>query len=246
MRPIYFLFFLISAGAWAQEPIETDRPDQSSTPSIVPAGHFQMETGIRHTQAEPHHPQWQLPTALLKYGVNDKFELRLNVQYAYNKTPDSTNSGIKPLVAGIKAKLAEEKGWLPAAAVLVNFKIPNAASESFKADNFAPEIVFAMKKSIGNNTEIQYNAGVSWDGETPQPSYLYTLSPNFDITDKLGMFVESYAYFPEHSHPDHWVDGGFTFLITNAIQLDVSAGYELSSHDSHHSFFESVGFSFRM
>ncbi len=246
MKHIYFLFLLISATAFAQEPIETDRPGQSSTPSTVPANHFQMETGLRHTQAEPRHPQWQLPASLLKYGVNDKFELRLNAQYAYNKTPDSTNSGFKPLVGGVKAKLSEEKGWLPAAAVLINFTIPNAASESFKTDYLAPEVVFLMKNSVGNSAEIQYNIGVSWDGQSPGPSYLYTFSPNFDLTDKLGMFIESYAYFPEHAHPDHWVDGGLTFLITNTIQFDVSAGYELSSHDNHHSFFESIGFSFRI
>lgn len=246
MKHLYvalLLFFCLHVAA--QEPIATDRPGQSNTPAIVPSGKFQAETGVRHTQAEPRHPQWQLPTTLLKYGINDNFEIRANAQYAYNISPDSTNSGIKPLFVGIKAKLADEHGWLPQTSVLVQVQLPDAASKVFKIPDMAPEVVLAMQNSVGK-IKLQYNAGVAWDGETTAPSYLYTLQPSVELTEKWNAFVETYAYFPQHAHPDHWVDGGFTFLITNNMQLDISGGYELTAHNHYHSYFESVGFSFRI
>jgi hypothetical protein len=64
------------------------------------------------------------------------------------------------------------------------------------------------------------------------------------ITDKLGVFVESYSFFPEDSKADHRFDAGITYKFTPVVQWDISGGVGLSKNapDS----FVSTGISFRL
>jgi outer membrane putative beta-barrel porin/alpha-amylase len=57
----------------------------------------------------------------------------------------------------------------------------------------------------------------------------------------LSCFVELYGYLPEFGSPDHRFDAGFTFLITNMFQLDLSGGLGLSEISP--DYFISTGFS---
>lgn len=79
----YLLIALfIGAAASAQdstavEAIQTDRPDQTETPALVPRGMFQMENGFSFEDAGNGNESIVAPSSLLKYGLNDNFELRL-------------------------------------------------------------------------------------------------------------------------------------------------------------------------
>ena len=45
------------------------------------------------------------------------------------------------------------------------------------------------------------------------------------LTDRVGGFLEFYATVRGEGEPDeHAVDGGFTYLLTDDVELDVSAG----------------------
>jgi len=248
MRKIYFLILISLFGyaAFGQDEIDTDRPDQTETPSIVPVNRFQMENGFVHQQAQEHESDLLLPTSLWKFGINENLELRLETDIIYNKFADSTQSGLSPVIVGLKVKLWEEKGILPQASLITQFELPKLASKELQLDYLAPEIRFLFQNTLTKKADLGYNLGVNWDGETNDPVYAYTFSPNISITEKLKAYVEAYGFMPAHHHGEHWADGGFMYLITKDIQVDISAGYEVIAPAHYHQYYESLGVSFRI
>jgi hypothetical protein len=250
MLKIHLRYVLLFVGKIAfgqeREPIDTDRPDQTETPVIVPSGIFQAETGFLHKKTDVHEHEYQLPETLFKIGLTDKLELRLITTLLHSKMPDSTITGLEPVIAGFKLHLYNGEGLLPETSVIVHLQLPKVAAKELQLTYLAPEIRLLFENGINNNIDIGYNAGISWDDETGNPEYAYTFAPDFKINDKLSAYVESFGYFPEKKHADYWTDGGFKYLITKDIQVDISAGYEVSSHNKHHQNYEAVGFSFRI
>lgn len=83
-----FICLLFTSCLYAQniEPIQTDRPDQTETPSLVPKGMFQVETGLSLQNNDAHSQTLTLPSTLWKYGVNENFELRLISEFGIEKS----------------------------------------------------------------------------------------------------------------------------------------------------------------
>ena len=80
--------------------IQTDRPDQTESPFIVPAKYLQIETGVQSEQVNSNEQNILLPTTLIKYGFNDKFEFRLIADIYSHRINDSTSIGLNPIVIG--------------------------------------------------------------------------------------------------------------------------------------------------
>jgi hypothetical protein len=91
-------------------PIQTDRPDQTECPFIVPKDHFQMETGFLYEQTDKNTQSVSAPSILFKYGLNERLELRLITEFTTIKSGESTVSGLNPLTIGFKINIAQEKG----------------------------------------------------------------------------------------------------------------------------------------
>jgi hypothetical protein len=240
-----FCFFLC-ASAFSQDDIDTDRPDQTETTSIVPVNRFQMENGFLHQQTNKNDSELLLPTSLWKFGISKNIELRLITELVCNTYSDSTVTGLNPIVVGIKVKLWEEKGILPQASLITHMLLPKVASKDLQVKHLAPEIRFLFQNTLSDDIDLGYNLGMNWDGESSDPIFAYTLSPAMNLTKQLKAYIEAFGFCPQYRHAEHWFDGGFMFLIGKDVQLDISAGYEVTSHEGYHQFYESVGFSFRI
>ena len=187
MNKLYFKAFILtglvsflSSVTYSQvKPIATDRPDQTETPSIVPKKYFQMETGFLYEKINSASRTYLHPTILSKYGVNENFELRLITEFVTDKTNNISSSGLSPVIVGVKAKLSEQKGIFPATSFIGHISLPKVASEDFKATFVAPEFRFAMQHTLSDKVNVSYNLGAEWDGESPEPTFIYTLSSGF-------------------------------------------------------------------
>ncbi|MES2486492.1 MAG: transporter [Bacteroidota bacterium] len=240
------LFFMLPFYMLAQKPIETDRPDQTETAAIVPTGMFQSETGFLHKKTAPHASEFQLPETLWKFGLNEHLELRLITTLLYSKAADSSALGLDPVTIGLKVNLLKEHGLLPETSLIVHMQLPKVATKKFQSEYLTPEIRLLFQNKVSSSLDLGYNLGVSWDGETPQPEYAYTISPDFKLSSTISAYIEAFGYLPSHKHADHWIDGGLKYLITKNVQLDISGGYELSSHQTHQQFYEALGVSLRI
>jgi hypothetical protein len=100
------LFLSLTANAQYSEKIETDRPDQTETPYIVPNKYFQAEFGFNAEKYAFGYTQFVHPTSLLKYGLTNRFELRLEsnfiTQSLHSIPATKTNTMLEPVELGTK------------------------------------------------------------------------------------------------------------------------------------------------
>jgi hypothetical protein len=224
-------------------PIATDRPDQTECPFIVPKGYFQAENGFFYEKADANSHAMAYPTVLWKYGFSDNFELRLITERVSEKVVNDTKTGLTPITVGFKVKIMEEKGILPKTSFIGHLTIPMLASKALRTDFYAPSFRFTMQHTLSDRSTLAYNLGAEWDGTSPEPTAIYTLTTGFGLTEKLGAYVELYGFAPQNQSADHRFDGGLTYLVSNHVMMDVSGGIGLSQNAP--SYFVSLGVSYR-
>jgi hypothetical protein len=245
---ITFSLILTSATAQVQE-ITTDRPDQSNTPVLVPKGALQIETGImteKDNSGERNCINYSYNNSLLKFGVNENFEARLAFGYmGVKQLSDKTSvqTGLGPVAVGVKIKLSDQHNLWPQAALITNVTLKTGA-EDFKPPFTCTDVTLALSQPIGRKVSLTLNSGIKWTGDTPEAIWLYALSAGYNITNKLGIFVESYGFFPEAHNADHRIDSGITYKILSRLQFDASGGIGLSKNSP--KLFISTGLSIRL
>lgn len=246
-----FILLLILCGATAAfaqgEEIETDRPDQSESSSLVPKGTLQLEAGYFFQKATEQGLTIRThayPTALVRVGVLDWLELRVLSALKDSVTENGKErevSGLAPLNLGVKVKLWEEQGWRPEAAFLVRAALP-VGSRYFRPDNPEPEIRLMFTNGITEKIDLAYNLTHSWVEGEPQKGY--TLSLSGEMLDKLTVYGEVFGSKRKGEKAEHQADIGVLYLLLPNLQLDVAAGKGL--HASAPDFFVTTGVSYRL
>ncbi len=243
---IFILQSIINLQLFGQElpSIQTDRPDQTESPFTVPKKHFQIETGVSFERIDGENKLYTYPTILVKYGINENFELRLIPEYVTSHTQSTKYSGITPVTVGFKVRLAEEKGILPMLSFLGHLSIPSLASKNFKATWYAPSFRLSMQHTLSQKISLGYNLGAEWNGETPEPAFIYTLTTGYSISERLSSYIECYGFLIQKSTGDHRVDGGLSYLLKKNMMLDISGGVGLNKYAPR--WYVALGFSIRL
>ncbi len=243
---ISFFTMVLYAGVFAQKlpPIQLDRPDQTECPFIVPQKYFQMEGGINFEKINNHEKSFVHPAILWKYGVTEKVELRLITQLTTIENNHSKLTGLNPVAVGFKVNLAKEKGILPTTSFIGHLIISAFATNNLKATYFAPAFRFTMQHTLTDKISLGYNLGAEWDGETPEPTFIYTLTTGFSLTEKLGAYIEVYGFASQKLKADYRLDGGFTYLLQQNIMADISGGIGITANAP--GYYGSAGFTFRL
>lgn len=240
---LYHLCFY-SANSQEKKPLETDRPDQTETPSLVPKGMIQAETGFSIQKENAFRNSYLLPSVLWKYGINENFELRLITELAIEKNNTTTAMGMNPILIGFKIKISEEDGIVPKTSLISHISLSNVASSNFKTDLYAPEFRFAMQHTLSEKISLSYNLGAEWNGFAPAPTFIYTLAMGYAVTEKLGSYIEVFGFAPQENTAYHSFNGGFTYLINDNFMLDLSGGLGITENAPDN--FYAIGFSFRL
>jgi long-subunit fatty acid transport protein len=223
--------------------IQTDRPDQTECPFITPKGYLQFENGFSVEKTNSETTTMVMPTILTKFGINDHLELRLITEYTIDKTEIKKTTGINPVLIGFKTRLLEEKGIIPTTSFIGHIALPNLATKNLKATYYTPEFRFTMQHTVSEKQSISYNLGAEWNGETAVPTFIYTLTSGYSISEKISGYIELYGFLPQIDKPDHRFDAGLNYLFNPNHQLDISAGFGLSKTSPN--YFISLGYSFR-
>jgi len=226
------------------EPIEADRPDQTETPSIVPKGMFQVESGFSYQKNTLNRSSWMVPSILWKYGVNSNLELRVITEIEQNNNGEESEWGLHPLMIGLKVKLLEENGIVPKTSIIAHLGLPNVASENLKATTLKPEFRFTMQHSLTEKLSLGYNLGAEWDEISDKPTYIYTLTTGIVLIGKLNSYLELYGFSAQNQTAAHNLAGGMVYLITDNFMVDLSSGIGVLESDLKH--YIAIGFSFRI
>jgi Putative MetA-pathway of phenol degradation len=242
------LFVCLSFLSKSQEiqPIQTDRPDQTESPSITPKHQLQMEIGFVYEQENIITRNFTHANVLTKFGLSDRVELRLvtdygTTQYSFNNS-ESSSSYFNPTLIGCKVAFFDEKGLRPKTSMILHLGLPFLASKSFKFDQVFTTYRFLMQHTLNDKMSLSYNLGAEWDGVTAQPAGIYTLAMGYGISSRIGSYIELYGSL-QGRVATHQYDMGFTYLISSDIQLDLSGGVGITKNAP--DYFVGCGISFR-
>lgn len=233
----YIALFFPAAGTLAQDQLNPERPGETRTPELVKGNNLQAEVGFRKEREDPSHYMYQHPEALLRFGLFNALELRMELtsQTLKDNINKKTSSGIAPVYFGIKAKILPEYKWLPSIGALAQVGVPSLASGDFFVDGIPFEFRTLFNNNINDKFSLQYNAGVSWN-ETNKPrdnkQWMYTVAPVFKINDTWQVFVEEYAFLRNGAGAEHYFDGGIQYFFKKDFALDICAGVGLSEESS--------------
>lgn len=240
----FFLLLLNKVSGQTMPPIQTDRPDQTECSYIVPVHYLQAENGFLVEKQKDQSRYYTYPSTLWKYGISDRLEFRLITELAGEKVNGSHTTGLNPVTIGFKANLCKEKGIIPMTSFIGHLTTPDWGSKKFSSTYYAPSFRFTMQHTLPGKWSLAYNLGAAWDGETPEPTFIYTLTTAYAWNEKLGSYIELYGFAPQLSKADHRCDGGFTYLVSNHVMIDISGGFGLTDNSIEN--YLSLGFSYRI
>ncbi|HPI00475.1 MAG TPA: transporter [Chitinophagaceae bacterium] len=246
----YFIVLLVFCGVNADKlfaqnlpSIQLDRPDQTECPFITPKKYIQIENGFTYEKVNDTQIFLSYPSTLWKYGINEKFELRIITELVTEKNNYQINAGITPITIGFKTALLEEKGIIPKTSFIGHITTSNMGSKAFQTAYIAPSFRFTMQHTLTNKISVAYNLGAEWDGATAAPTYIYTFTTGLTLTEKLGCYSEIYGFLQNAIQADHRFDCGVTYLLSNDCIADISGGFGLTNNAPNK--YISLGFSYR-
>lgn len=240
---------LLSANLLIAQPdgrMETDRPDQTECPYIVKLHYIQAEVGFNY-ESQDKLSTLVHPTMLWKYGASHRFEFRLITEFISTETPlliptgNEIITGLLPIQLGGKLALWEEKGVLPKTSLLFHIAVPQLAGKKFRYDKWAPNFRFTMQHSLTENIGLGYNLGAEWDGYSNTPYWIYTIAPGFNLGKRGYFYIEAFGAVRKGEAPQHSIDGGFGYYVSDNVKLDISGGFNIINSPD----YIALGFSFR-
>ncbi len=220
----------------AYEPMVTDRPDVTESASIVPRKYLQVEAGGYFESFRKEINDYRTKafnTTLIRYGLLDNLELRLGWDYLerINRASDSartSQSGLSPLLLGVKVPISDQVSRWPAMALLAHLSLPFLASSDFRPATTGVDLRFAFSHTLSEKSSLGYNIGAAMGGDAAQLRYLYSLSYGYTMTSVVGFYVELYGNLPELGSADHYWDLGATYLLLPNLQLDITLGRSIT------------------
>lgn len=244
---------------WAQgaEELNTDRPNLTQSPAVVPRGSLQVEAGMQYQKEHVgifRHKELLYPEVLLRLGLLSWAELRL--QGAFKKEawerldPDTgpepdDRKGLENLQAGTKMHVFPGRGVLPEMGLLATLTLP-VGHKDFRPPHVALDGRLLFNNKISERLELQYNAGYR-KRQSPDDNrgeWVYTASANLKLSDKLSCFSEFFGYKARAGAPENTLDAGLLVLLLPSLQWDLIGGLGLSQ--SAPDFFAGTGLSWRL
>jgi hypothetical protein len=247
LRVGFFLIaYLTFYNSYAQEEIDTDRPNQTFSAKTLEKGFFQLETGFQFNRIRNGSVKTDsllYPTTTLRYGLFDILELRIFGQAIQQrkKVGELINRdvvGFDNLRAGLKAKIYENKGFNLG---ILAYAIITAGGD-FRNEKLRPEIKLLFSNDISEKLELSYNLGWEGSDELKKGTGLFTFVAQYDVFEKLKIYGEYYGALENMDQLENSIDGGLLFLLFPNIQFDFSIGKNLNKAEH---YFD-AGLSFRL
>ena len=227
-----------SGGPNLNEPLVTDRPDFTEASSTVGRRVAQLEIGYTYTfdQDDAATKSHSFPEPLLRYGILAEWlELRVGWNYAQEASEGISTEGGEDLYLGFKIGLTPQEGILPEMALIPQMTVPTG-DEAFSAGQVQAGLNWIYGWEINDwlstAGSTQFNRASDEVSSHDFTEWAQSWTFGYTLSERIGAYTEWYALFPHSADsavPEHYFNGGFTYLVTNDIQWDIRAGMGLNS-----------------
>jgi hypothetical protein len=235
-------------GLWAPLPeecfgvIDTDRPHQTDTPHVVPAGHTQVESAIASLQLGglisdvPRDPRAHL--VLLddnyKFGIVTDVDVQLLFQHVDYVPADRSFLPPGPYSVRAKFNIVHERGWVPAITLVPWTFLPVQPAGPVRS---GPYVFWGWELPYG--FELEMNAG-ALASTRPKPPLALVLATalTYTLVGEFRAFVDVYA-----TGWDIALGTGLLWAFARNVQVDLGSYIGLSGAEPAATPF--IGFSIR-
>lgn len=232
-----------SGGPDRDAPLVTDRPDFTEAGSTVGRGVVQIEFGYTYTynnDAGESVRSHSFGEPLLRYGILAEWlEFRIALFPVAERTSaggmSNSTGGTEDVYTGFKIGLTPQEGLLPEMALIPQMTVP-AGTNGFSADEVLPGMnwVYAWEVNdvISTGGSTQFNRAIDDGSSLSYTEWAQSWTVGYSLTDHVGAYTEWFAFLPhsaETAMPEHYFNGGVTYLISNDVQWDIRAGAGLNA-----------------
>jgi len=223
------------------EPLASDRPDFTEASCTVGRGVCQLEMGFTYFQDDlgsDHLQAYTYPEMLLRMGVYaDWLELRLAWTYGNELIATggirNRTAGVEDLYLGLKLGLTPQQGILPEMSLMPQMTVP--LGSDFSVNRVLPGVNWLygwdINETFSTAGSTQLNLSVDGGINAEYVEFAQSWTIGYTLTEKLGAYTEWFVLVPagvDTAQTEHYLDGGFTYRVTNNLQLDIRAGKGIS------------------
>mgnify|MGYP003631618396 FL=1 len=230
-----------AGGPQLDKPLQTDRPNFTSTSVTVGKGVTQIEFGYTYADDSPAGQEISYQSFgefLYRRGIlADWLEFRLAFsplqQTVASGSYQNTTAGSEDLYTALQFALTPQAGLLPESALIVQMSVPTG-STAFTSNQIEPGVDWIYAWKLNDFISISGSTQGNRSFDDNHRSYLemaQSWNVNYTLTKQLSAFTEWFALIPcgaNTEQTEQYFDAGFTYLINNNLQLDLSAGVGLN------------------
>jgi hypothetical protein len=199
--------------------IDTDRPHQTDTPHVVPAGHVQLESALGAVRlgGAVGAPSGERAARVLffenayKFGLVSHIDLQLIMKHAEYVPLDRRLGPPGPFSVRAKLNVVEENGWTPAITLVPWIFAPVAPSQALRG---GPLVFWGWELPL--HLELEMNAGVLFGAKPKPPTAIVLASAlTYTVAGEVRVFIDVYA-----TGWDVALGTGALWAVTRDLQLD--------------------------
>ncbi|HWW69586.1 MAG TPA: transporter [Duganella sp.] len=220
----------------AEDEIATDRPDFVESSNVVGKGRFQIETSFaadRNKTDGIKEKTVSTPT-LLRYGIGDAWELRLETDGRMRATSTDTSTGARltesgyaDVSLGVKWHIADEQGARPSMGLLAHVDL-DSGSAPFRAQGKGGSLRLAAEWEFADDWSLGVMPGLAWlpnDNGDRHATGIFGIVVGKGWTEQLRTFVEYSDQKIARARDGGTIstlDAGVAYLLTNTVQIDTA------------------------
>lgn len=241
--------YLLSTPVRAQESglMNTERPSQNLSASIVGKGLVQIEIGWRSAEEESRVGKLNdsiFPEMLVRFGLTRWIEVRTGYtgkMISDFKFESSTQHEEQrgDMYLGIKWVLLKQRKVLPIIALhtggIISLKSDRSA---FGGEETGPQLGLLFQHKISNRSMLRYNLAADWYNvvmvggkKDYRINYMYSICFEFSPVKWMTTFAEYFGIEPglDHDPDSRHLAIGCKFRILDNLQLDAAYGIKRGS-----------------
>ena len=202
----------------------TDRPDFTESAIVVPSKSVQVEMGLAYEKTSDE-KAYSLPNSLIRIGLNESIELRLGLPgWSVLDINGERNTFFNDLLAEVKIQVGDRHAPVPFALILVS-TIP-VGDDAVSSGESEFGIKLATSYDINENSGLGVNLGGIFvkDGNDRKFVTIASVSYGKSLSNRLGVFLETFAEMPQDDTWSPVLDGGFTYSVPPISQFDFYIG----------------------
>jgi len=220
-----------------------DRPDTTESPITVEPGVFQVESTLFGFAKDGSVATWSLAESNLKTGLTNETDLHLVLRPWIKE--EGGAEGFGDVDVRLKWNLWGNDGGKTAGALMPFVTVPSQTAVS--TEEWEGGLIFPVSvdlcEGIGLGFQTELDRVWNEDEGTHDWDFLHSAVLGFDLTEKVGLFVEYVGVAGDHSY-EATANIGITFAPHEKLQWDFAVGVGLNDAAEDVSLIQGVSFRF--